>query len=139
MGVSIDQAQYCLELVQSHFPLTTSPVSRASTPLRYDNDYWTALVTSAPLSPIQLVEMERKYHGSYRHHIGSLQYLATYTRPDIVYSVQRLATFNNNPTALAFEGIHRIYRYLAHDIIRPLFFPCAHLETTEHILSLIHI
>ena len=72
--------------------------------------------------------MEIKYNGSYRHHIGSLQYLATLTRSDLVYAVQRLATYNNNPNILAWEGIHRIYRYLAHDVIRPIFFPAYSLD-----------
>ena len=83
LGISIDQGAYCLEIVKAHFPITNEDVHRASTPLRYDKDYWFQLSTSPPLTPIQNRENEIKYNGSYRHHIGCLQYLATHSRFDI--------------------------------------------------------
>ena len=45
--------------------------------------------------------------------IGSLQYLATATRPDIAYAVNRLSAFTANPSMVHYSAMKRILRYLA--------------------------
>lgn len=47
----------------------------------------------------------------YRKVIGSLQYLSL-TRPDIAFSVNRLAQFMHKPTANHWSGLKRLLRYL---------------------------
>ena len=49
-------------------------------------------------------------------------YLATQTRFDITYPVQRLAEYNSKPTLIAFESIIQILRYLAGDTYAPFRF-----------------
>ena len=44
-----------------------------------------------------------------------------------------MAEYNNSPTAVAFEGIGRHYRYLAGDVIRPLTYPRHSLASTTTI------
>ncbi|CAA7258947.1 unnamed protein product [Cyclocybe aegerita] len=44
--------------------------------------------------------------------IGSLMYLAIGTRPDIAYTVQKLAQFTQNPKPKHWTAVKRIFRYL---------------------------
>ena len=44
--------------------------------------------------------------------IGSLQYLATMTRPDIAYAVSFLGRFNNNPGPQHWAAVKHLFRYL---------------------------
>jgi hypothetical protein len=50
------------------------------------------------------------------------------TRFDIAFATQRLSEYNSAPTKSAFEGIGRIYRYLAQDVLHPLCYPCHNLD-----------
>ena len=50
-------------------------------------------------------------HG-YAQLIGSLMYLAIATRPDIAYTVNRLAQFTANQKPLHWTAVKRIFRYL---------------------------
>jgi hypothetical protein len=45
--------------------------------------------------------------------MGSLQYLATATRPDIAYAVNRLSAFTANPSKIHWAAAKRLLRYLA--------------------------
>lgn len=61
---------------------------------------------SLPLSPAaklekgSLAEHEAAKDLPYRELVGSLQYLATMTRPDIAFAVSKLGSFNNNCPSL---------------------------------------
>jgi hypothetical protein len=44
--------------------------------------------------------------------IGSLLYLAVYSRPDILYAVVKLSQFCTNPSAVHLAAVKRIFRYL---------------------------
>jgi len=48
----------------------------------------------------------------YKHVLGTLQYLVTCTRWNIVYSINHLAQFMMNPAPLHWLGVKRIFRYL---------------------------
>ena len=41
-------------------------------------------------------QMELKYHGTFRHHTGSLQFLGSWTRSDLQFSIQRLSDLSGN-------------------------------------------
>jgi hypothetical protein len=51
-----------------------------------------------------------------RHHyqeiVGSLQYLCTWTRPDLVFATGQLAKFMSNPGPVHMEAAKRVLRYL---------------------------
>ena len=77
---------------------------------------------STPMDPNVKLELESKDqsetegdpkigHG-YAQLIGSLMYLAIASRPDIAYSVNRLAQFTSSPKAIHWTAVKRIFRYL---------------------------
>jgi hypothetical protein len=49
---------------------------------------------------------------SYLSAVGSLQYLATMTRPDIAYAVSYLGRFNHNPHPTHWAAVKHLLRYL---------------------------
>ena len=51
-------------------------------------------------------------HQAYRSGTGSLNYLATISRPDIAYAVSKLSQFNNRPTPEHYQAVKRVMRYL---------------------------
>ncbi|CAM8941689.1 unnamed protein product [Rhodiola kirilowii] len=52
----------------------------------------------------------------YSRVIGSLQYITNCTRPDIAYSVNRLARYTSNPSNAHWEALVRVLRYLKHTV-----------------------
>lgn len=48
----------------------------------------------------------------YRSAIGQLQYIATCTRPDLSFTVNRLSKYSNKPTQKNWQEVKRIKRYL---------------------------
>lgn len=72
---------------------------------------------STPLDPNVKLEpnpeaAESNRSNTYASLIGSLQYLATATRPDIAYAVNRLASYTANPTLTHYSAAKRVLRYL---------------------------
>ncbi len=126
-GISVDQAEYLYDLVFNHYGREIENLKIAPTPSRYDAKFEKDLYESKPLSPQLLKEYSLKYKGGFRYHTGKFNYAACHTRGDIVYATQRIAEYNSSPTAEAFESIGRMYRYLAGDMLRPLFFPSGSL------------
>ena len=57
---------------------------------------------------------ERKYMEQfpYINAVGALMYLATSTRPDIAYTVSKLACFNSNPGKVHWTAVKQLFRYL---------------------------
>ena len=48
----------------------------------------------------------------YQSAVGSLQYLATMTRPDISFAVSNVGKFSSQPTKEHWTAVKRIIRYL---------------------------
>lgn len=48
----------------------------------------------------------------YINAVGALMYLATCTRPDIAYTVSKLAQFNTNPGRQHWIAVKHLFRYL---------------------------
>ena len=132
-AISIDQSEYIFDALTKYYGHNCDKIKTMSTPMRYDNKYERELFEAQPLSDHELVEYALTYNGTYRYHTGTLGFAANMTRWDIKYSVQRLAEFNNYPTALAFQSLARIYRYLAGDPHRPLTYPRAAFEDNSRL------
>jgi len=55
---------------------------------------------------------ERCDQGLYQEAVGSLQYLAGLTRPDIQFEVNKYAQFLVDPSVSNWNGVRRVFRYL---------------------------
>jgi len=61
---------------------------------------------------------------AYQQIIGSLMYLVTGTRPDLVYIITHLSQFNSSPSITHLTAAKRVLRYLQGMKDRHLFYPC---------------
>lgn len=64
----------------------------------------------------------------YRELIGSLGYLASMTRPDILFAVNYLSQFQNRPTDEMYDYANRILRYLSGTINMKLVYGCTKIS-----------
>ena len=63
----------------------------------------------------------------YINAVGSLMYLSTCTRPDIFYTVHKLARFNTNPGMAHWKAVKYLFRYLRRTMDLALTYsPCPH-------------
>ena len=58
--------------------------------------------------------LKKEEHDRYMSIVGSLQYLAIVTRPDIAFAASALARYMNNPTRFLLKCAERTLRYLGH-------------------------
>lgn len=66
----------------------------------------------------------------YRSTVGALNFLASSTRPDIAFHVNRAAQFNENPGAEHWKAVKRILRYLAGTVDYGLLFTRSEQSTS---------
>jgi len=96
--VSMDQSEYIqqilekFEMVDSH-PVSTPMVSRLSSSDRGE-------------------ELSHQDKSQYRVIVGSLLYLACWTRPDIAFAVSELSRFVSDPGTVHMQAAKRVLRYL---------------------------
>lgn len=96
-GLHLMQRKYVIDLLTKMNMLDAKPVS-------------TPLPTTPKLTLTSGFALDNPQE--YRMVVGSLQYLA-FTRPDIVYSVNKLSQFMHKPTDEHWKAAKRILRYLA--------------------------
>jgi len=106
-SIKLFQTAYIDSLLKKHGLEDANPVS---TPL--DPNTKLDLDPNEPNDPETQGELTEHASASYAMLIGSLMYLAIGTRPDIAYSVQRLAQFTQNPKPAHWTAVKRIFRYL---------------------------
>ena len=76
------------------------------------NSVSTPLDTNIKLEP-NPDDNEGNRSNSFARLLGELQFLANCTRPDIAFTVNRLASYTANPSLQHFTAVKRILRYLA--------------------------
>ena len=101
------------------------------TPIPANPTYEHTLANSLPLSPTELPAYEQKYHGPYNTTIGKLLHIQQWSRPDLNYTISRLAVFLKAPTALAFEALDHLMHYLLKHSHEPIFYPSSPLQDDE--------
>jgi hypothetical protein len=75
--------------------------------------------TLTPMEPgLHLLDSDRPLvpdpilRHSYQEIVGTLQYLCTFTRPDLVFATNQLAKHMSNPGKVHMDAAHRVLRYL---------------------------
>jgi len=121
-GISFDQTQHILKMLEPHYPQGSS-FTKTDIPFRTDRDYEQELMNAIPASPTELRLLEKEYKGSYATLYGQLLHVATVSRPQISYALLRLGKFQSGPCRTGFEGLQRIFRYLATHPNVPIMYP----------------
>jgi len=121
-GISFDQTQHILKMLEPHYPKNSS-FNRTDIPFRTDRDYEQELMNAIPASPTELKLLEKEYKGSYATLYGQLLHVSTVSRPQISYALLRLGKFQSGPCKEGFEGLKRIFRYLATHPNVPIMYP----------------
>lgn len=115
-SIKIHQAAYARRMLQRFGMADCNPLSLP--------------MTKDPLSKKQCPEEkevrtkeEKSRITLYRAMVGSLNYLAVWTRPDISYAVSQLARFNDNPGQAHHEAAKRVLRYIQGTIDKGITYP----------------
>ena len=103
--VSLCQSTY-IERIVKRFNLESAPP--VWTPLNVD----VAKALSSKQSPLTPSEKDTMSKVPYRAAIGSIMYTATCTRPDIAFSVNKLAQFSLNPGITHWSCVKQVISYL---------------------------
>jgi hypothetical protein len=102
--ISLSQTSY-IDTILSKFSL--SDAKPVATPIVPGTSY---VKTDAPSDANEASHMKKV---PYREAVGSLMYAAVATRPDITFAISTLSQFLENPGETHWEGVKRVFRYLA--------------------------
>ena len=102
-ALKLHQHQFILELLEKFGMSDCKPVQTPLPP---------KLVLSHSMSPSTQEEQDLMSEIPYLSAVGSLQYLAMMTRPDIAHSVAYLARFNANPGLVHWKALKHLFRYV---------------------------
>ena len=106
----ISQKHYAEDVLERFNLSNMHPVSTPlDTGLRLSKD-------QAPQTHEERSEMSKL---PYSQLVGALMYLATSTRPDIAYTVSKLACFNSNPGKVHWTAVKHLFRYLKGTMASP--------------------
>jgi len=115
LGIKLHQEDHLITLSQTHFIDTLLKKFG----LENANPVSTPMDSNVKLDELEETdeiinqgEPDPKLSTGYATLIGSLMYLALGTRPDIAYSVNKLAQFTHNPKPKHWTAVKRIFRYL---------------------------
>ena len=99
-SISVDQARYATSIVAKYLETSTVKVSNKFNKTTLPADI---IFTKEDFSTSdeQIEKLTREYNIHYRACIGSLIYLFS-TRLDLIFAVQKLETFSDNPGMVHF-------------------------------------
>ena len=83
-------------------------------------------------TPSELHILEDLYLVKFSAHIRKNLHIMQYTRPDMIYAVNRLSIHDSAPSEPVFQGIKHIIRYLDGCPYRPIMYPSGLGDTTTH-------
>jgi len=101
--LKLHQCQFVLDLLEKYGMSDCKPVQTPLPP---------KLVLSHSMSPSMQEEKDLMSEIPYLSAVGSLQYLAIMTRPDIAHSVGYLAQFNSNPGPEHWKALTHLFCYV---------------------------
>jgi hypothetical protein len=101
--IALSQRQYIVDALERFNMTDCNPIGTPMDPGAHLSS------TMSPQSPEELKAMQ---DVPYLSAVGTLQYLATSTRPDISFAVGVLARFNQNPGIEHWKAVKHLFRYL---------------------------
>ena len=101
--ISLSQCQYIIDALECFGMSDCNPIRTPMDPGAHLS------VSMSPQTPEEQKSMEKI---PYLSTVGTLQYLATTTRPDISYTVGVLARFNSNPGLEHWKAVKHLFHYL---------------------------
>ena len=129
-GISVDQTQHIYANIVLEW-YNNNDTKRTDTPIKAHPTYEHELAQSTPLPPTDLHEYETKYNGAFNQTIGKLLYIQQWTRPDLNYTISRLAVYTKSPTSMAFHALEHLITYLKHHLHEPIFYPAKPIGPDE--------
>ena len=104
---------YLTKILQGHNWHVPTSSTLTATPMHHDKKYLQQLETTNGPDTDELRRRLQQDQGfSYRQAIGELLFAAVTCRPDILYSVIKLSQYSNNPGAVHYTAVKRVFRYL---------------------------
>ena len=101
--ISLSQRQYIIDALERYNMSDCNPIGTPMDP---------GAKLSSSMSPQSPEERKAMEDIPYLNAVGTLQYLASSTRPDISYAVGVLARFNQNPGIEHWKAVKHLFRYL---------------------------
>jgi hypothetical protein len=101
--ISLSQRQYIIDALERFNMSDCNPIGTPMDPGAH---------LSSSMSPQSPEELKAMQDVPYLSAVGTLQYLATSTRPDISFAVGVLARFNKNPGIEHWKAVKHLFRYL---------------------------
>ena len=117
LGMKVEQSDHFISISQTHYidmmlkKFRLADVNPISTPM--DPNVKLEYTPEEREAGGQGETDDRVGHG-YATLIGTLMYLTIATRPDIAFTVNRLAQFTSNPKKRHWTAAKRVFRYLKH-------------------------
>ena len=112
--IKLFNATYIRKILQHHhwlkdeFPLS----SHHPIPMKDNPEYHRQLENATPLSDDERENIESSLKFTYRQAIGELIYALVTCRPDLSFSIVKLAQYSAAPAAIHFEAVKQVYKYL---------------------------
>ena len=111
MAISRDRSNKSITITQPHFvskilDLYSAPTSAAKYPMA--EDILTSLKTSSDL-PILSIPLQTLFQEK----VGNILYLASHSRPDLIYATTQLSRRSNKATSKDMAAADRLLRYIA--------------------------
>ena len=101
--IALSQRQYIIDALERFKMSDCNPIGTPMDPGAH---------LSSSMSPQSPDEQKAMQNIPYLNAVGTLQYLATSTRPDISFAVGVLARFNTNPGIEHWKAVKHLFRYL---------------------------
>ena len=101
--IALSQRQYIIDALERFNMSDCNPIGTPMDPGAH---------LSSSMSPQSPEEQKAMQNVPYLSAVGTLQYLATSTRPDISFAVGVLARFNTNPGIEHWKAVKHLFRYL---------------------------
>ena len=111
LAITRDRVHKSITIHQPHFvskiiDLYSVPSSTAQHPMA--EDFLTSLKTTSELSPLP-----QPLQTLFQEKVGNILYLASHSRPDLIYSTTQLSRRSNKATTKDMAAVDRLLRYIA--------------------------